>query len=303
LAYLVTEFTSTGGWLPGSCGARIPIGGGRDDALAVRIVDRLLGEGGVVERPSACTTLAPLSTANTTPRERVCFGDEAVAHPHLEQHVFGQLTLPWPLLPSALESCDSPARGRSALRRADRCRLRRNPAADVVDVIAVVGVDAVGKDEDEVFRVDHAVVARVAETRVLVRGVQRVVGDVEDAVVVAVIAVRRTLRLGQLAAIEIELVDQLGLRIGPADAGVEHGDQRVRPARRRLPGEIDAGTGDPEELLGAAVDGRFPGLRAGQLPRVAGGRWAASWRRRRRKGTARAVSSMQGGCGFAASHG
>ncbi len=250
--------------------------GDHRDAALVGVVDRLLAEARLIERPQSLLhdPGAAVDGEDDPLGEVVHRRHEAVAGAHLEQHA---------VRAGAGAAAAVVRLGGRIVRLAGAVPVahlvervvvvfEEVPAADVVDVAVSVVVVSVREQEDEVLRIDDAVAVLVLHARVLlVPVVGQVVADVEDPVAVAVVGVsHRVAALGnrQLAAVEVELVHHVGKLVLPADAGVDHGDQHVGPPGGHLPGEVDAGALDAEELLGIGVDQRVAGLIAGQLPVV-----------------------------------
>ena len=248
----------------------------RDDGDAVRVgvVDGILGEGRVVER--AVRLLDHARTAvdgeDHALGEVVHVGDEAVAHLDRDEH--------------------------GVRRRADTAAVRRLgarvlglagavaigdvvegvvvvlvkvPPGDVVDIAVGVGVDPIREDLDQVLGIDDAIAVHVTHPAVLrVRAVGEVVADVENPVLVPVVAGGRTLRKRQLGSVQVHLGGEIVHRAGvlPFDPRVEDREHHVGTTGGHLPGQVHARAAHPEELLGRVRHGRVDQARETEVGRA-----------------------------------
>src|SRR5262249_2805626 len=171
----------------------------RDDGDAVRVgvVDGVLGEGGVVERAVRLLddAHAAVDGEDHALGEVVDVGDEAVAHLDRDEHGVRRRAHA-----AAVRRLGARVLGLAgAVAVGDVVEgivvvLVKVPARDVVDVAVGVRVHPVREDLDQILGIDDAVAVHVAHPAVLgVRAVGEVVADVEDPILVPVVAVGRTL--------------------------------------------------------------------------------------------------------------
>ncbi len=256
--------------------ARVFVGHARVDhhAVAVRVVDRRARERRVVDRAERFLNdlHAIVRRVDDGLAEVVHVGDEALADAKRNEHAVRARADSAHAVVALRGRVVRFARAVAVARVVVRVVvvLVEVPTRDVVDVAVTVVVFAVGEHLDEIARVEDAVPVAIA--RLAIRRVRRrvhrvhvreallarddgrearivcVVGDVEDAVAVAVVtvqararvpaAVLRLRRAGELALIERDFVRRVG--VVPFVTRVEDRDVHLWDARRQRPRFVDA---------------------------------------------------------------